>query len=286
MNLRDRLYSSPFLRAVAKKGDGNPVQSAADVIGEREMYALALISGAIAVPDQDFSTPEWREATANLWLTAVPVLWLNELANAGRQMVLPKHTVGRHVMPHPSMWWTFEGDQPFWSGEPGQVPPDTSRLQDSLLAVHLREWEDGVVINSVVKGADGQYELRATGFIRYGQVYPKGEYTAENLYLAMLAFMASPALTERRKLGTPRAERRRLPVEPPPVEFVTLRRSPSVQSDGAGTHHGYTVRWIVSGHFRAQWYPGEQAHRLIWIAPYVKGPDSAPLKLPAYKVAR
>jgi hypothetical protein len=42
----------------------------------------------------------------------------------------------------------------------------------------------------------------------------------------------------------------------------------------------------VNGHVRAQWYPSEQAHRLIWIAPYLKGPEDAPMLTHAYKVAR
>lgn len=45
-------------------------------------------------------------------------------------------------------------------------------------------------------------------------------------------------------------------------------------------------RWMVSGHLRAQWYPSEQAHHVIWIAPHLKGPDDAPLLTHAYKVAR
>jgi len=40
----------------------------------------------------------------------------------------------------------------------------------------------------------------------------------------------------------------------------------------------YTCRWIVSGHFRRQFYPSTNSHKLIFISPYIKGPDDAPMK--------
>lgn len=39
----------------------------------------------------------------------------------------------------------------------------------------------------------------------------------------------------------------------------------------------YSHRFIVSGHWRNQWYPSGQVHRQIWISPYVKGPEDQPL---------
>jgi hypothetical protein len=48
----------------------------------------------------------------------------------------------------------------------------------------------------------------------------------------------------------------------------------------------YTHRWLVRGHHRAQWYPSLKAHKVVWIAPYIKGPADAPLKMPVYVVKR
>jgi hypothetical protein len=31
------------------------------------------------------------------------------------------------------------------------------------------------------------------------------------------------------------------------------------------------------GHWRKQWYPSQERNVPIWISPYVKGPDGAPL---------
>lgn len=38
----------------------------------------------------------------------------------------------------------------------------------------------------------------------------------------------------------------------------------------------YQHRWIVRGHWRNQWYPSQDRHVPLWIAPHVKGPDGAP----------
>jgi hypothetical protein len=39
----------------------------------------------------------------------------------------------------------------------------------------------------------------------------------------------------------------------------------------------WSHRWIVSGHWRNQWYPRFDAHLPIWIAPHQKGPKDKPL---------
>lgn len=61
------------------------------------------------------------------------------------------------------------------------------------------------------------------------------------------------------------------------IVVVRLRRE---QGDHVPHEHGeasYSHRFIVSGHWRQQWYPSIQGHRQIWISPYVKGPEDQPL---------
>lgn len=75
-----------------------------------------------------------------------------------------------------------------------------------------------------------------------------------------------------------RASERRLRRAGKPVDAVrviTLRHP---------EHHGYPTsdrtyhhRWVVRGHWRKQWYPSQERNIPIWITPYVKGPDGAPL---------
>jgi hypothetical protein len=61
------------------------------------------------------------------------------------------------------------------------------------------------------------------------------------------------------------------------VVVVRLRRERHEAADPTGEEAGYSHRFIVSGHWRNQWYPSIQGNRQIWISPYVKGSDQLPL---------
>ena len=73
----------------------------------------------------------------------------------------------------------------------------------------------------------------------------------------------------------------------PPDEVVVIRlRRARVERDGAEAREDsveWTRQWIVRGHWRNQHYrtlgskDDPQAHRQIWISPYVKGPEDKPL---------
>ena len=77
-----------------------------------------------------------------------------------------------------------------------------------------------------------------------------------------------------RVLGTPAEEVSK-------VRVVTLRRenpNPSVTGEESTGGFEYDHRFLVSGHWR--WQPhgrGRNKVKLIWIAPYVKGPEHKPL---------
>lgn len=62
-----------------------------------------------------------------------------------------------------------------------------------------------------------------------------------------------------------------------PVRVTYLRRQRSAGASEAGTGPDFSHRWIVSGHWRNQYLPSRETHRLQWIAPHVKGPDDKPL---------
>lgn len=64
------------------------------------------------------------------------------------------------------------------------------------------------------------------------------------------------------------------------VTVITLRRPKATPADDhVPGHVEWTHRWLVSGHWRNQWYPSLGIHRQIWVNPYVKGPDDAPLEV-------
>lgn len=61
------------------------------------------------------------------------------------------------------------------------------------------------------------------------------------------------------------------------VVVVRLRRESGPGSEEPASDANYSHRFIVSGHWRNQWYPASGLHRQIWISPYVKGDESLPL---------
>lgn len=69
------------------------------------------------------------------------------------------------------------------------------------------------------------------------------------------------------------------------VRVVELRRK-QAKAEHSGEHDAvdWSHQWIVSGHWRQQWYPSLNANRPRWIMPYVKGPEDKPLKPPRAKV--
>lgn len=91
-------------------------------------------------------------------------------------------------------------------------------------------------------------------------------------------YLLGQRVTSDVEASLPRSERRRAQREgrePPKVRVISLR-----SSHGGGTGQGsreYVHQWMVRGHWRKQWYPSIQANRPIFIAPYIKGPEGAPL---------
>ena len=61
------------------------------------------------------------------------------------------------------------------------------------------------------------------------------------------------------------------------IVVVRLRREQGERNEPSGEEANYSHRFIVSGHWRNQWYSREQLHRQIWISPFVKGPPDRPL---------
>lgn len=66
--------------------------------------------------------------------------------------------------------------------------------------------------------------------------------------------------------------------EPPELRIVKLRANESriyERSESEGRE--WSMRWVVRGHWRSQWFPTKKAHSQVWIAPYIKGPEGKPV---------
>lgn len=281
MVTEEELTTNPFLlewhrkvTGAVERGELLRAESVVDVLGEKEYYALAILRGEIK---GEYN----HEGLASQVHDALAVFWTDEMVEAATQIEIPRHTVAPDACPISPMWWSFPSVLTTVGADGGVV-----RSYDALLIQDHGE----VIEVDAFYGEEGGMAAARLCEIRHREVFPKEGSPPENFILAMLTFMQSPLLAEVQKRHLNRADRRRVQPEyqSSEVNYVTLRRrhyrGEPVEGDGEG--HEYNVRWIVSGHLRAQWYPSLQAHKLIWIAPYVKGPDSAPLKKTVYKVVR
>lgn len=98
---------------------------------------------------------------------------------------------------------------------------------------------------------------------------------------AVTLLLFGQTLVTHSNLSPNRAQRRRAikrgRLEPADLTVIMLRRVEHHRSDADGAPVDWQHRWIVNGHWRNQWHPRQRVHRSKWIAPYVKGPDDAPL---------
>jgi hypothetical protein len=63
-----------------------------------------------------------------------------------------------------------------------------------------------------------------------------------------------------------------------PVRVVTLRHRASASPAGAGESGRHVnVRFLVRGHWKRAYRPSVQDHRLVFVAPHIRGPEGAPL---------
>jgi hypothetical protein len=101
-------------------------------------------------------------------------------------------------------------------------------------------------------------------------------------WLTFLRFLATPWIatdpyTPERHQGK-RALRQLEHV--PKINVVQLRRrreTPASSEPGTIGNVDWSHRWIVSPHWRDQWYPSLNCHKPILIAEYIKGPEHLPL---------
>lgn len=94
--------------------------------------------------------------------------------------------------------------------------------------------------------------------------------------------VATPGHIERH--ARKRLQREQRLKEPPSVQVIALRRSarstdmPATPREGDAAAREYHHQWVVGGHWRLQKVgPGRRDVKLIWIMPYTKGPEGAPL---------
>lgn len=105
---------------------------------------------------------------------------------------------------------------------------------------------------------------------------------------ASFLFLQQKLLVSRRE-ALPRAVARRLAREGRDEDGVAVvyLRKPTYVGEQISEHAwvDWQYQWFVRGHWRDQPYgPGRELTRKVWIAPYIKGPDGKPLKMPNQRI--
>lgn len=101
--------------------------------------------------------------------------------------------------------------------------------------------------------------------------------------------MQQPTISEIKRTNRGKGHRGKQPVEINDVQIINLRtlaRDDTEPRKQEGTRE-YHHRWVVGGHWRQQACgPGRKQRKPVFILPYVKGPEDAPLKTERVNVWR
>lgn len=304
--LRKSLPQDPWLlrfleratktQSFVEKRAAPTVSSPRDAAGEQRLMALLLLnrppvgevdptrrpSGGIQPTRQaiDFDHDKYGV----LLHSAIPYLWLNRIHSIAFSHNLPKHIVAP-TFPHPVMWWSFEGSIPMMiSTQPGKE----FGIIDGILIVSEMGQMTAVVMGAESLSSNPWVTVQR---VPIGARYPEEVPGELGLVLRLMAFLNSPYVQPEVRKSHEKGSKvkwhgRRIG-DPVSLNVVALRSSvrEAVEVEhGEGPH--WKQRWLVRGHYRAQWFPSLKAHKVIWIAPYLKGPDGAPLATQQYAVVR
>lgn len=182
-----------------------------------------------------------------------------------------------------------------WTAVP--TPPPEERPDDVLLIGEVINicpsqvftWQDGETLDQLLKRCREEHQkLYGPG----GQ-YHNTEILGEELFMeatdriarfilaAVAWFSQKIAVTEDKILDRP--ERRRVEKatgrKPSPIKLVYLRKREQRKKDGEVSSVEWSCRWVVGHHWKLQAHgPRHSLRKLVFILPYVKGPDDKPLK--------
>lgn len=230
-----------------------------------------------------------RTLLGSLVYNAVPFLWEPRLIQLAQSMPLPRHIVGPDLVPHDVMYWTSIDDLSVISD--GIERPDLSLASWLIASLPGLGYLIGAVIAPDVRVvhsyAKAQMDLT---FVPIGARYPEDVNGGQGeTLLKLAAFIASPFISTKRHVERTSngARRRGRPSDPVGVRVIALRSEvrEAVAAE-RGERPAWKSRWLVRGHYRAQWYPSTRSHRVIWIAPYIKGPEGLPISDQLYAVVR
>jgi hypothetical protein len=220
-------------------------------------------------------------------------LWRQDMYDMATAPELKPHVISGEIMPFNVMLFVFA--QPV-------------RMRDSISGKeHVSTWmvlckDEGMMTVTIdMTTAEGIKESHISiSIIQFGARFPEDFTNDSQAYAAgsilkMLAFLNSP-YTHDNKQTAERREGREVSKHPTyrdtqddTVNVVALRkevrerieRMRDTNEGSSGVRHH-----VVSGHHKAQWYPSEGAHHVIWIAPYERGDKLLGMVEKVYDVRR
>lgn len=143
--LRDPVLTDYARRVDAMQRAGQtvraPIRTPADVLGERAAIALNVVTARdVDVQDTEGLRIPRLEVGKKIY-TAIPYLWKSAIYEASIASPMPRHAVSKDVLPHPTMWWTFEDSIRLEGTEPGEYADmDGFLVADSETVSTQRRW--------------------------------------------------------------------------------------------------------------------------------------------------
>ena len=218
-------------------------------------------------------------------------LWASQTERIADECPLPEHTVSHQVLNDSVMFWVHEG-----------ALRDTNNGAVSSWMLLLNQPDsNSMLVATDCFGTDDDptYKLVVMLF-DYGKLWPR-DYSAHfGQILKRCAFLRSPYVTTARQ-RLPHHIRRQIErgqiqagenALEDQIRVVMLRRAqvrPAQERSDQPVEPReveWQHQWWVKRHYRAQWYPSEQAHRVIYIESYLKGPRDKPILEKIYSVVR
>lgn len=254
--------------------------------GDRLKFAAGNDAAEQFLRNAPEAVSRWTFAQGTYLATAY--LWRRDLVLLAQSMPLPKHVVGADLFPHDVMYWTVDSQLRM----PTTAPYSDAQVQSFLIVRTKVAYMFCKFLEVEHKADPGLQVVLDVEIVPMGARYPDDlRNGSAELMLKLAAFINSPFVrVDNVRAHTSKQARRRYGPrigDPVALNVVTLRAEvrEAVRVE-AGDGPRWKQRWIVRGHYRAQWYPSTKSHKVIWVAPYLKGPDNAPIKQPIYAVVR
>lgn len=175
---------------------------------------------------------------------------------------------------------------------------------DALVPFFMGYWPEGATVDEFARSAIGKSMSFLTAVRKGGatddELKQFVQVRSANAFLAARELMAGGLWLNQRIMVTANADVERhvrkraaktLGRNVDQVRVVHLRRTERLSKSGdrevpasvpesvdPNGHRDWAYQWAVRGHWRHQYYRSLNTHQVIWIDPYVKGPEDKPLK--------